>query len=74
MATKQTASAGALSVPDSSISNIADKPAELDSAVLAYLVSRGLTKTVKAFEKDVAGVKPGKSGALEKAWSSVTAG
>lgn len=40
--------------------------------MLAYLVSRGLTKTVKAFEKDVVGVKPGQAGALQKAWASTS--
>lgn len=47
----------------------ADRRKELDSAVLAYLVARGLTRTVKAFEKEVAGVKQGNAGDLEKAWA-----
>lgn len=48
-------------------------PADLDSAVLAYLVSRGLTRTVKAFEKE-ATVTLGKEGELKKAWEAAQAG
>lgn len=45
--------------------------AELDAAVLAYLVKRGYTKAVKSLEKE-AGVKllPGQEDKLENAWAA----
>lgn len=44
---------------------------ELDAAVLAYLVKRGYTKTVKSLEKE-AGVKllPGQEDKLEDVWAA----
>lgn len=48
---------------------------ELDSAVLSYLVARGLTRSVKAFEGETKS-KIADAGKLEAAWlvggSSVT--
>ena len=46
---------------------------ELDSAVLAYLVARGLTRSVKAFEKETE-TKAGLSGKLVEAWSLLAQG
>ena len=40
---------------------------ELDSAVLAYLVARGLTRSVKAFEGETK-AKIATAGVLESAW------
>lgn len=40
---------------------------ELDSAVLAYLVARGLTRSVKAFEGETK-CKITEAGKLESAW------
>jgi hypothetical protein len=49
--------------------NGADNPPELDAAILAYLVGRGFTRSVKAFEKE-AEVKPGDAGKLESVWNT----
>ena len=46
--------------------SILTKP-ELDSAVLAYLVARGLTRSVKAFEGETK-AKIATAGILESAW------
>ena len=46
--------------------NVLTKP-ELDSAVLAYLVARGLTRSVKAFEGETK-AKIATAGVLESAW------
>lgn len=41
--------------------------ADLDKAILAYLVQRGFPRSAKAFEKE-AGTKAGVLGDLQKAW------
>jgi len=49
-----------------------DLVAELDGAILEYLVSRGFTRAVKAFEGE-SGVKAvGTAGSLEEGWASRT--
>lgn len=47
-------------------------PADLDEAVLAYLVTRGFTRSSKAFEKE-AEVKAGTEGQLVQFWTSYMA-
>jgi hypothetical protein len=52
--------------PSYSENNVLMNP-ELDSAVLAYLVGRGLTRSVKAFEGETK-AKIATAGVLESAW------
>lgn len=49
--------------------NIADIP-ELDASILAYLISRGFTRSVKAFEGE-SKAKQGDAAQLERAWAAV---
>lgn len=74
MATKQAISPGKLQPQLKIGESETDQATELDSAILAYLVSRGLTKTVKAFEKEVVGVKQGQAGELQKVWGASKSG
>ena len=43
---------------------------DLHAAILTYLVDKGFTRSVKAFEKE-ASTKVGTSGTLERAWKSL---
>lgn len=59
-----------VSVPHPWTSNASAEQAELDAAVLEYLASRGLTKSAKAFEKEVPNAKAGSENGLVKAWTA----
>jgi hypothetical protein len=50
----------------------ADTYAELNSAILSYLIAKGFTRSCKAFEKE-ATTKPGDANKLEEAWTAFSA-